>query len=292
MIIQIDITNKVASVIGAPVIVCGNSDYKLSFTFDAEWSDQAIKTARFVYVSKGEVKSIEVPFDGPEAPVPKLLDTKEVFIGVYAGDLYTTTPARLPCAQSIRCMGAEPEDPTPSQYDQIIAMLNAGIDSNSVKYVPQTLTDDQKAQARKNIDAALAADVPLIFPYVVSYGTDTIEGIIGDTDTLKTSAFTRTPVAGDAFFFIATTRNGDVCGVEAEVLGLVNGGEWTQFAVKGATLIRSYILPIENGGTGATNADEARKNLGAAPAYTYGTEDIEAGSASTAATGTLHFVYE
>ncbi len=29
-----------------------------------------------------------------------------------------------------------------------------------------------------------------------------------------------------------------------------------------------------------------------APMYTYGTEDIEAGSASTAATGTLHFVYE
>lgn len=29
-----------------------------------------------------------------------------------------------------------------------------------------------------------------------------------------------------------------------------------------------------------------------APMYTYGTEDVEAGSASTAATGTLHFVYE
>lgn len=29
-----------------------------------------------------------------------------------------------------------------------------------------------------------------------------------------------------------------------------------------------------------------------APMYTYGTEDIEAGSASTAITGTLHFVYE
>jgi hypothetical protein len=35
-------------------------------------------------------------------------------------------------------------------------------------------------------------------------------------------------------------------------------------------------------------AEDAKK----APAYTYGTEDIEAGSASTAPTGTLHFVYE
>jgi hypothetical protein len=40
--------------------------------------------------------------------------------------------------------------------------------------------------------------------------------------------------------------------------------------------------------------EEDKKSLSAyyAPAYTYGTEDIEAGSASTAPTGTLHFVYE
>lgn len=35
----------------------------------------------------------------------------------------------------------------------------------------------------------------------------------------------------------------------------------------------------------------ARTNLGAAPAYSYGTEDLTAGS-SALATGTLHFVYE
>lgn len=50
--------------------------------------------------------------------------------------------------------------------------------------------------------------------------------------------------------------------------------------------------PIEKGGTGADNAKEARENLGVAPAYTYGTTDIEAGSASTFENGTLHFVYE
>ena len=33
-------------------------------------------------------------------------------------------------------------------------------------------------------------------------------------------------------------------------------------------------------------------DIGAAPAYTYGTEDIEAGTASPHPTGTLHFVYE
>lgn len=38
---------------------------------------------------------------------------------------------------------------------------------------------------------------------------------------------------------------------------------------------------------------EAKKEAEAkAPAYTYGTEDIEAGTASPHPTGTLHFVYE
>lgn len=49
--------------------------------------------------------------------------------------------------------------------------------------------------------------------------------------------------------------------------------------------------------TAANNAMTAAQNAQStadskAPMYTYGTADVEAGSASTAATGTLHFVYE
>lgn len=53
----------------------------------------------------------------------------------------------------------------------------------------------------------------------------------------------------------------------------------------------SGTLAIANGGTGATTATEARTNLGAAPAYSYGTEDLVAGTSPLAA-GTLYFVYE
>ena len=71
------------------------------------------------------------------------------------------------------------------------------------------------------------------------------------------------------------------------------GGIWRIVDKNRANAVDLYgITPIENGGTGADNAKDARENLGAAPAYTYGTEDIEAGSASTHANGTLHFVYE
>ena len=53
----------------------------------------------------------------------------------------------------------------------------------------------------------------------------------------------------------------------------------------------SGTLAIADGGTGATTATEARTNLGAAPAYSYGTTDLVAGTSSLAA-GTLYFVYE
>lgn len=69
--------------------------------------------------------------------------------------------------------------------------------------------------------------------------------------------------------------------------------------------MRLPVVPVNKGGTGATTAEQARVNLGAAsvdhthtpesigaaPAYTYGTTDLTAGS-SPLATGTLHFVYE
>ena len=116
------------------------------------------------------------------------------------------------------------------------------------------------ATARANLGAANAADVPLIIPHTVSYGVDTIDGILGDTDSLEAQYFTRTPVAGDVFFFIATTRKGDVCGVTAEVTSATTTK--VIFVVKSATLITSGVMPIEKGGTGATDAATARTNLG------------------------------
>ena len=50
-------------------------------------------------------------------------------------------------------------------------------------------------------------------------------------------------------------------------------------------------LPIANGGTGAKTAAAARTALGCAPAYTYSTTDLTAGS-SALTTGTLYIVYE
>ena len=105
MIIKINIADKRPTVIGSPVIVCGNSDYSIEFAFDAEWANASAKTARFVYVKSGAVKYQDVEFTGNTAPVPVLAGIKEVQVGVYAGELRTTTPARIPCEFSILCSG-------------------------------------------------------------------------------------------------------------------------------------------------------------------------------------------
>lgn len=51
------------------------------------------------------------------------------------------------------------------------------------------------------------------------------------------------------------------------------------------------VVPIDKGGTGATTSTVARTNLGAAPAYTYSTTDLTAGT-SALETGKIHLVYE
>lgn len=67
---------------------------------------------------------------------------------------------------------------------------------------------------------------------------------------------------------------------------------------EGTPLNKNTLLTDETAaelGLGENEAtpDKALKKLQAskAPAYTYGTEDIEAGSASSHPNGTLHFVY-
>ena len=157
-LINISVENKRALTLGTPVIVCGNSDYQIEFTFDEEWSGLPVKTVRFTYVKDGKIRYTDIVMDGATVNVPVMTNVREVLVGVFAGDLVTTTPARVPCDLSIRCGTGAVDDPTPSQYDQIMALLNnggggGGGTPNAVQYVEQELTEEQQAQARENIGA-------------------------------------------------------------------------------------------------------------------------------------------
>ena len=107
MILHVDVVNKIATFQKrGGCIVCGNSDYKIKFSFDSEWSNYTEKTARFIW--NGHF--IDVDFTGDLCPVPIIYDATEIEVGVYAGDLKTTTSAFIGCYRSILCEVATPSE--------------------------------------------------------------------------------------------------------------------------------------------------------------------------------------
>ena len=119
MNINVNITNKHCAVQGAPVIVCGNSDYTMTFTFDAEWDNAGEKTARFSYIRDGVRRYQDVQLEGNTVAVPPVYGTKGLQVGVYSGDLVTSTPGRIPCEKSIVCGTVDPEDMYPGPAKEL-----------------------------------------------------------------------------------------------------------------------------------------------------------------------------
>lgn len=113
MILHVDVVNKIATFQKrGGGIVCGNSDYQIKFSFDAEWNEYTTKTARFIWGGH----YTDVDFTGDYCDVPIIYDTTEVEVGVYAGALKTTTSARIDCQRSILCKGGTPSEENDHAY--------------------------------------------------------------------------------------------------------------------------------------------------------------------------------
>ncbi len=137
--ITIAVNNKIANNITPKVLyVCGNSDFTVNFTFDDEWNAFPTKTARFITQHS---TYIDVVFQGNACSVPVMENTHLVNVGVYAGNLHTTTPAVIGAKKSILCGTGLPADPAPDVYQQIIQRLDelevGGAGGGSIK-----VTDD------------------------------------------------------------------------------------------------------------------------------------------------------
>ncbi len=132
--IEITVENLVAWQTNSTDYVCGNSDFVVGFVFGKEWDEFETKTARFIH--GGE--HTDIVFTGKECKVPVILNTKRMEIGVYAGDLHTTTPAIVHCRKSILCDSGAPADPTPDVYAQLMEMLENGVSAEQIK---QTVTE-------------------------------------------------------------------------------------------------------------------------------------------------------
>lgn len=195
--IHITVSDRVPTITAGEDVISHNSDYVAEFVFDEEWQDK-VKTVYFVcedgsyqaVVMSGN--SCGVPMlDGEHR---RIFVGVQAGAAEKPSALKTTRPCCLKVKDSIADYLGQPiPDPAPDVYEQIIAMLNnltaptwetvqnkpfttlgdglevdengvlsaeggSGGSANAVRYVAQSLTDEQKAQARENIGAKAATE--------------------------------------------------------------------------------------------------------------------------------------
>lgn len=102
-------------------IVGDNTDYRANFFFDDEWKGKT-KTARFI--NNGIYKDIILD-ENDSCYIPlEVMKAGNMNVGVYAGNLATSTPAKVKITASILEEHGLPADPTPDVYAQIMAKLD------------------------------------------------------------------------------------------------------------------------------------------------------------------------
>lgn len=124
--IHINVRNRVATANGDSRIINGNSDYNIEFDFDAEWADLNNKIGIFAYNDAAAHKWAyqTVLFSGNTCPVPILRDIHCVYVGVTAGNVRVTTPAKVQCRLSISDYADTEEPPSADIWGQILAKLD------------------------------------------------------------------------------------------------------------------------------------------------------------------------
>lgn len=123
--IVIRIRNRHAMLMTQSYIVNGNTSYIVEFDFDAEWSEFGEKTARFVYCDEhGARHWIDVPITNNTCNVPKLERVDKVEVGVYAGNIRTSTAALIPCLWSILCCRGEKYTPKRDCFNELMELLH------------------------------------------------------------------------------------------------------------------------------------------------------------------------
>ena len=124
--IHINVKNRVATANGDSRIINGNSDYSIEFDFDAEWADLNNKVGIFAYPDAAAHKWAyqTVMFSGNTCTVPILRDIHCVYVGVTAGNVRVTTPAKVQCRLSISDYADTEEPPSADIWGQILAKLD------------------------------------------------------------------------------------------------------------------------------------------------------------------------
>ena len=169
-IINITVKGKVASS-DTKAIVNGNSDYAVNWVLDGEWADYDTKTMRVRFFDGSVINSI---FSGTSCSLPVITETCMIEIGLFAGDLITSTPAVINCIRCIRDDEGPVQDPTPSIYDQLLAKLNE-LGGVSPDDVTQAVADYMKANPFALVATSGSYNDLTDKPTIPSVPTETIQ---------------------------------------------------------------------------------------------------------------------
>lgn len=94
----------------------GDGETWVVFDLEEGWADYPAKVARF----QTENGYQDVMFRGEKCHVPQFPYAQKLEVGLYAGNLRTTTPARLFVRPGIRSAWGPPADPEPNVFDQLL----------------------------------------------------------------------------------------------------------------------------------------------------------------------------
>lgn len=126
--IVIKVTDKVPELVSGPeYVVCDNSDYTVVWQLDEEWAQLEHRTMQVNY-KDGTYE--RVLFTGDACALPAIPVPGPVHVGLFAGDIHTTRPARLLAVRSATTDSGEERDPMPNGYAQAIKALDAKLDKN------------------------------------------------------------------------------------------------------------------------------------------------------------------
>ncbi len=137
---------------GEDAVISDNSDYSVHFTFDEEWTGLT-KTVRFV---NGKNYADVILPDNNTVNIPmQILSPPAVSVGVYAGDLHTSSPAKIKCRVSILTGSGTPKKPTDNVYSQLIScyddVKNTLVEINSsLETVLGSEEERQKAEEERS----------------------------------------------------------------------------------------------------------------------------------------------
>lgn len=190
MNVEITVKNRTATIVKSGLIIANNTGDTITFTFDGEWniSATASRTARFVF----NETTIDVPFNGNTCNLPAFSCGGTVDVGVFEGDLRTTTPAKLIVAESISDGAQTPPDPSSTVYNTIMTLLGQKVNTaalneavadevkSSLSGIAGSVIEESTASGGKNVYRLSLPDGSN-FDMTIYNGAQGTKGVKGDT---------------------------------------------------------------------------------------------------------------